>query len=352
MILYPLRKTHLPVPASLPGLLLCALVTGSALVSLQLPWLASLGLGSLTLAIACGMLVGNLLPSRILAMAHPGVTFSKQRLLRGGIILYGFNVTFSQIGSIGLPGLLTDVIMLSSTFLLTCFLGIRLLRADPQTVWLIGAGSSICGAAAVLATAPVIKADAGKVAVAVATVVLFGTCAIFLYPLLWEFARHSLPSVTDRQFGLYTGATLHEVAQVVAAGHAISPHAENSAVVAKMLRVMLLAPFLLLLGQWLRHRNGHVTEEQQAVTFPWFALGFIMIAGLNSLGWLPAPVLAMIRQGDSLLLTMAMAALGLSTRISELKQAGRKPLLLGLMVFLWLIIGGAAVDLWLWHVMS
>ncbi|RVR65717.1 putative sulfate exporter family transporter, partial [Citrobacter freundii] len=103
----------------------------------------------------------------------------------------------------------------------------------------------ICGAAAVLATEPVVKAEASKVTVAVATVVIFGTIAIFLYPAMYPLLAHWFSPET---YGIYIGSTMHEVAQVVAAGHAINPDAENAAVIAKMLRVMMLAPFLILLA--------------------------------------------------------------------------------------------------------
>ena len=211
---------------------------------------------------------------------------------------------------------------------------------------------SICGAAAVLATAPVIRADAGKVAVAVATVVIFGTAAIFIYPLIWELIHPWLPGLSAEQFGIYTGSTVHEVAQVVAAGHAISPQAEDTAVIAKMLRVMMLAPFLLL-GQWVnRTRQPAENAGPGKITFPWFALIFILVAVVNSFGLLSDTWLSWIRRSDNILLAMAMAALGLSTRLSQLKTAGLKPLLLGAVVFLWLIIGGAGVNLLVWHVMQ
>lgn len=127
--------------------------------------------------------------------------------------------------------------------MIACFPGQKVFGLDRHTSWLIGAGSSICGAAAVLATEPVVKAEASKVTVAVATVVIFGTIAIFLYPAMYPLLAHWFSPET---YGIYIGSTMHEVAQVVAAGHAINPDAENAAVIAKMLRVMMLAPFLIL----------------------------------------------------------------------------------------------------------
>ena len=353
MTLHQQLRAPLPRLPLLRGLLLSGMIAAGVIPLIQIPLVARLGLGTLTLSILAGIITGNLLPATVHVRCEQGIAFSKHYLLRLGIILYGFNLTFQQIGHIGYRGLVTDMIMLSSTFLVTCLAGLYWIKPDKQTVWLIGAGSSICGAAAVLATAPVIRADAGKVAVAVATVVIFGTAAIFIYPLIWELIHPWLPGLSAEQFGIYTGSTVHEVAQVVAAGHAISPQAEDTAVIAKMLRVMMLAPFLLLLGQWVnRTRQPAENAGPGKITFPWFALIFILVAVVNSFGLLSDTWLSWIRRSDNILLAMAMAALGLSTRLSQLKTAGLKPLLLGAVVFLWLIIGGAGVNLLVWHVMQ
>ncbi|WP_413729777.1 YeiH family protein [Sodalis sp. RH22] len=330
----------------LSGLLLAAAITLAAIRAGDLPAVAGLGLGALTLAILAGMVLGNIITPAWLHQCDPGVQFARQRLLRLGIILYGFRLTFQQIGAVGATGVVIDVLMLSSTFLLACRLGCRGLGLDRQTAMLIGAGSSICGAAAVLATAPVLKADADKTAVAVATVVLFGTAALFLYPALFALnAHYHWLSVSATAFGIYTGSTLHEVAQVVAAGHAVGPEAENAAVISKMIRVMLLAPFLLLLSAWLRRRTpGAHGPAGAPLAFPWFALGFIAVAGVNSLPLLPPRLIAAITTLDTWLLAMAMAALGLTTHIGALKRAGLRPLLLALALFLWLMAGGALVN--------
>jgi len=344
-------KTHHPVALWFPGLLLTAAIAGAASWLAQQPAIAAAGLGSLTLAIMLGILVGNSVYTPLASRCDSGVVLAKQKLLRLGIILFGFRITLQQIADVGFSGILIDALTLSSTFLVTCLLGIRLLKLDRDTVWLIGAGSSICGAAAVLATEPVVKAAPSKVAVAIATVVLFGTLAIFIYPLLWPLAHHLFPGLSAAQFGVFTGSTIHEVAQVVAAGHSISPEAENSAVIAKMLRVMMLAPFLLCLSAVIRGKRN-ASQARQPVTFPWFALLFIAVALFNSLQLLPAAVVATLNALAGLLLAMAMAALGLTTRFSALREAGVKPLLLGALVFGWLIAGGGTINLLVQHFMG
>lgn len=162
----------------IPGLALSAVITGVALWGGAIPAVAGAGFSALTLAILLGMVIGNTVYPQIWKQCDGGVLFAKQHLLRLGIILYGFRLTFSQIADVGISGIVIDVLTLSSTFMLACFLGQKVFGLDRHTSWLIGAGSSICGAAAVLATEPVVKAEASKVTVAVATVVIFGTIAI------------------------------------------------------------------------------------------------------------------------------------------------------------------------------
>jgi len=332
-----------------PGLLLTAVIALATAWLGNLPSVAQLGLGALTLAIIGGIILGNTLYPTVHGHCDAGVQFAKQKLLRLGIILYGFRLTFQQVLDVGVSGVVIDVLMLTSTFTLACWLGRKILKLDRETAWLIGAGSSICGAAAVLATEPVIKAESSKVAVAVATVVIFGTLAIFLYPLIWHSVSPLLPGLSLSEFGIYTGSTMHEVAQVVAAGHAISPETESAAVIAKMLRVMMLAPFLVVIGVMVRRSAPATSGEKQRITFPWFALAFILVALFNSAHLIPASAIVVINQLDNVLLAMAMAALGLTTHISQLKRAGLRPLLLGLMLFIWLIVGGGAINLTIHH---
>lgn len=332
---------HRALPRYLPGLALSVLVAGAALWLGNIPAVSAAGFSALTLAILAGMVIGNTGYSSIAPRCEPGVLFAKQHLLRLGIILYGFRLTFAQIADVGISGLAIDALTLCSTFALACFLGQKVFGLDKQTSWLIGAGSSICGAAAVLATEPVVKAEAGKVTVAVATVMIFGTLAIFLYPALYPLLATLFSPET---YGIYMGSTMHEVAQVVAAGHAISPEAENAAVIAKMLRVMMLAPFLLLLAMRVK-QTGNARTEKSKITIPWFALLFILVAGFNSLALLPEAVVNLLITLDTVLLAMAMAALGLTTHISALKSAGIKPLLMGLLLFVWLVVGGGAINL-------
>ena len=326
----------------LPGLLLVLLLAVLAQFAAGLPLFSQLGLSALTIAIVGGMLLGNTLYPRLATHGHHGVTFAKGQILRLGIILFGFKLTFQDIAAVGISGILIDACVLTSTFALAYWLGRRKLGLDEQSVILIGAGSSICGAAAILATEPVVKAHAEKVAVAVATVVVFGTLAMFLYPLLFSLTQAL--GVSEFAYGVFTGSTVHEVAQAVAAGRAVSEQAANSAVITKMIRVMMLAPFLLILSAWLGRRHQSGSTEARRITIPWFALGFLAMAGFNSLHWLPQTWVSWLIALDNLLLAMAMGALGLTTHFSAIRRAGTKPMLLASALFGWLLFGGTLIN--------
>lgn len=309
-----------------------------------------IGLSSLTLAILIGMILGNTVYSSFAEQLHVGVTFAKGQILRLAIMFYGFKLTLTQVSSVGLSAVMSDALVLTSTFLITYWLGTKWLKVDKQTTLLIGAGASICGAAAVIAAEPVIKAEAHKVTIAVATVVVFGTIAMLLYPFLYQLGWLQ-PWLNAQQYGIYTGSTIHEVAQVVVAGNAVSTEVGNTAVVTKMIRVMMLAPFLLILSFALTKSSNDNGEKPsfinrvQQVKVPWFAFIFILVVVLHT--WIPMTAsfehsMVML---DDVLLTMAMFALGLTTHMSAIKQAGVKPLILGAIMFTWLIIGGGLINI-------
>ena len=345
----PLPALARRVECLLPGLVFSAAIAALAVTLSNSAWFQHNGLSALTLSIVLGMLIGNSLYPHTATYSDAGVSFSKKTLLRLGIILYGFQLTFQDIAEVGIAGVLIDALVLGSTFILAWFVGTRVLKLDRTSAILIGAGSSICGAAAVMATEPLVRARAEQVTVAVSTVVVFGTLAMFLYPALYGLNQswQLIPGGAG-EFGIYIGATVHEVAQVVAAGRAIGPEAADTAVIAKMVRVMLLAPFLLALSIYLsREKSARKTTRGEAkakIATPWFAYGFVLVAALNSLALLPSATVAAIAQLDLFLLAMAMAALGLTTHVSAIRRAGLKPLLLAALLFAWLVAGGAGIS--------
>ena len=339
----------------LPGIFLTGAIAILATELCKSAWLQAHGISALTLAIVGGMIVGNTVYPRIAGSSARGVLFSKQILLRAGIILFGMRLTFQDIGHVGAIGVVIDALVLSSTFALSWWAGTRLFGLNRRLAMLIGAGSSICGAAAVMATEPVVRGRADEVCVAVSTVVAFGTLAIFLYPALYHLNEqlHAF-SISPFAYGIFTGSTVHEVAQVVAAGKAVAESTANTAVITKLVRVMMLAPFLVMLSAYLsRHAEQGAAAPaagEPAATpswrgvIPWFALGFIAVAGFNSLSILPHAMVSTAIDTDTLILATAMAALGVSTQFSAIRAAGMKPLALAALLFGWLIIGGFAIN--------
>jgi uncharacterized integral membrane protein (TIGR00698 family) len=328
---------------TLNGILFVVLFSVAAMQISDLGIIKNLGLSPLIIGILIGMIYANTLRNHLPKEWVPGILFSSKTILRVAIVFYGFRITFQQIGAVGLEGLVLSSVMLTSTFLLGSFLGQKVFGLDRDTSLLISSGSSVCGAAAVLATEPVLKAEPYKSAIAVATVVVFGTTGMFLYPIL--FHAGFLP-MTVKEFGLYVGGTVHEVAQVVGASAGVSDDASKVAVIVKMTRVMMIAPLLIVLGlvlSALARKKGQEGAKLKLV-IPWFAVLFIGMSGVNSLGWIPSWIVSSIHVVDTFLLTMAMTALGMETDGSKFKKAGFKPILLALTLFVWLVIGGFFVT--------
>lgn len=314
--------------------------------------LKALSISPLIIGIVLGMAYANSLRNHLPATWGPGIKFCSKSILRLGIILYGFRLTFQDVVAVGLPGIVIDCIIVAVTILGGVMVG-KWLKMDSDIALLTSIGSGICGAAAVLGAEATIKTQPYKTAVAVATVVIFGTLSMFLYPIGY---RAGIIDLTPDQMGIFSGATLHEVAHAVGAGNAMGDEIANVAIITKMIRVMLLVPVLLILGWWAAasarkrlkaasagecdNADGTAKTGKGKVQVPWFAFGFLLVIGFNSLDLLPAPVVGWINDFDTFLLTMAMAALGAETSFDKFKQAGAKPFVLATILYVWLLFGG------------
>ncbi|MGJ5177939.1 YeiH family protein [Bradyrhizobium oligotrophicum] len=312
----------------MPGLALSAAIAAGAFGLRLLP---GLGLFSpMILAIVAGMALHNIVgtPRR----AKPGVTFAMRRVLRTAIILLGLQLTATQIVEVGARGLGVIALSLTGTFLFTVWMG-RLLGVDRKLAELIAAGTSICGASAVIATNTVTRAPDEDVAYAVACVTVFGSIAMVAYPLL-----PTLLHLDAHAFGLWSGASIHEIAQVVAAAFQGGQQAGEFGTVAKLARVMLLAPVVLTLGLLATRRARHAGHGHAGAQppLPWFVFGFIALVAVNSLITVPAEAKTVIVTATTFLLSMALAAMGLETDFGKLKAKGLRPLALGLAAFLFI----------------
>lgn len=312
----------------LPGLALTAAIAGAAFALREIP---HVGVASpMILAIGIGIAIQN--TSGTPAAAKAGITFAMRSILRFAIILLGLQLTATQLLEVGAVGFAVIAATLVATFVFTTWLG-RVMGIDRRLVELIAVGTSICGASAVIATNTVTRASDEDVAYAVACVTIFGSIAMFVYPLL-----ASMLQLDAHHFGLWAGASIHEIAQVVAAAFQQSREAGEFGTVAKLARVMMLAPVVIALGLLAARRTRAAGTEagSASVPLPWFAFGFMAMVILNSLVNVPHAAMAVIVPVTTFLLTMALAAMGLEANIRKLRAKGLRPLLLGAAAFLFI----------------
>ena len=325
----------------LHGVLLIALFSCAAFYIGEAQILKEISFSPMIIGIILGMLYANSLRNHLPETWVPGIQFCSKKILRLGIILYGFRLTFQDVVNVGMAGIAVDSIIVAVTILGGIYIG-KLMKMDKDIALLTSIGSGICGAAAVLGAESTIQTKPYKTAVAVATVVIFGTISMFLYPIAY---RSGWLDLTPQQMGIFSGATLHEVAHAVGAGNAMGQEISNVSIIVKMIRVMMLVPVLLILGYWVAKKaksgmNADGSVQKTKVAVPWFAVGFLAVIGFNSFDLLPVPVVDAINYVDTFLLSMAMAALGAETSIDKFKKAGAKPFILAFWLYVWLIFGG------------
>lgn len=302
-----------------PGLVLVAVITASSYGLRYLPLVSQLS--PMISAIFVGMLFANVVG--IGSSATSGIAISGKRLLRLAVALLGLQISFLQLANTGVRGVGFAAVALGSTFLFTLWMG-RLLGIDRRLTQLLAAGTSICGASAIAAANAVTGADDEDVSYAVACITLFGTLAMFLFPLVLL-----VTGLSDRSYGLWIGLSVHEVAQVVGAGFQGGAEAGEIAVVTKLARVMMLAPLIIALSYFVARPGQQAPGKTRSVPLvPLFLVGFLVLAVVNSLGLVPELIRGPIVAATPVLLTAAMAALGLGTSVSKLKQHGLPPLLL------------------------
>lgn len=299
-----------------PGLLLCASAVAIAMtVNAALP-----AASPLIIAIVLGIAVTNTV--RLPQSTAPGITLAAKKLLRLGIVFLGLQLVLSDIAALGVPMLLVIVCIVAGGIFGTLLLG-RLLKMRPTQVLLIACGFSICGAAAVAGVEGVTDSEEEDVVTAVALVVIFGTLMIFGLPL-----AASLLGLSPEVSGMWAGGSIHEIAQVVAAGGVIGGGALTIAVVVKLARVLMLAPVAAVLSVRQR-RSGRVEAGQKRPPIvPLFILGFLAMVLLRSFADLPGAVIAAGSFAQTALLSAAMFGLGCGVKIRSLMQVGARPFIL------------------------
>lgn len=357
----------LPGRSVFPGLALAFLIAGLCMATCS--WMLTVGPSAApAAALLTGMLVRCALPSSQARWA-PGVDMARRQILRGAVVLVGLQVSVQDLAAAGWSALLADLLMVVSTLLVCWWLG-RVLRVERSLSVLIGVGAAICGTSAVLAAQQALGSNSSDTALAVGTVVGAGLACLLLYPLLWSL-NVQLQLFDAPGFGRFVGSTVHELAQVLAVTGGLGKSVADTALVAKMGRIALLFPTLLVLAIWTaRSRGAHdrgvnvnvnvnvnagdgagssTTESleallrgmQGAVSLPLF-FGIALVAGL--LWPVPPAHRHDLTLATTALLTVAMAGAGLSTRLASIREAGLRPLALGMGLFAWLVLGGASIN--------
>ncbi len=305
-----------------PGVLLATVI---AIVARIVTGLLPPFIADVTIALLVGIAIGQVVGDRV-ARFRAGATFAAQVLLRAGIVLLGVRLSLDQIVAIGLPA--TVVVATTLTIVFVSVVAVaKVAGVEGPLAVLLAVGTAVCGNSAIIATAPVIGARAREVAYAVATITLFGTIAVLVYPLIGH-----LTGMGDTAFGLWSGIAINDTSQVIAASSSYSSRALEVATVVKLIRNAMMAPLLVLIAWGAARRSGgrqgRVAGVRRAV--PLFVLGFVVMAGLRTVGAIDAGLAAVLEPAARWLILIALAGVGLSIRIAELRSVGPRPLAVGL----------------------
>lgn len=293
------------------------------IIALAAKWLSGLPflsiMGQLVIAILIGIIwratIG--LPDQYAA----GTNFSSKKLLRYGIILLGMRLNLMDIIAAGPKVFLIAVIVIAFTIFVVYMLT-KWFKVDQKLGILTACGTAICGAAAVVAIAPQIKANDEETAIGAASVAILGTIFTLLYTFLYAFM-----GLSDVGYGIFSGATLHEIAHVIAAADPGGTEAVDMAVIVKLTRVALLVPIAIGVGIWANRSNtdehgNRVKTSWRSIPIPWFILGFLLVSGINSLGIIPQDIASGIVTLAYMLIAMAMAGLGLNVNLAAFRRMG------------------------------
>jgi uncharacterized integral membrane protein (TIGR00698 family) len=297
-----------------------------------------------SVALLLGIVVASIAGPRLRHLT-PGLAFSSQRILRLGIVLLGARLSLTEIARIGLPATGLIVVTMAASFAIVLLVA-RLVRVDDRLAVLIAVGSAVCGNTAIVATAPVIGARAREVAYAVATITLFGTLAVFLYPSIGRAL-----DLSPTSSGLWAGVAVHDTSQVIATGAAFGPEALDVATVVKLIRNALMAPLLFLIAAvWAGRAEAAATADgtgpstgRRPITtgrrgirraVPLFVLGFLALATLRTVGLIDAQEAAGLDTIARSLILVALAAVGMSIHVGELRETSWRPLAVGFAVAL------------------
>jgi len=323
----------------LPGIALAAIIAIPAwLIGKAIPII-----GSPVLGILFGMLLAFW---KRPTLFNDGVSYTSKKLLQYSIILLGFDMNLFNVFNVGKQTLVLMAFTLTAAFVTAFFVG-KLLKINGKTKTLIGVGSAICGGSAIAATAPVIHANEEEVAHSISTIFLFNVIAAFLFP----FLGHVL-GMSDHSFGLWAGTAVNDTSSVVAAGYSFSNQAGNLAVIVKLTRTLMIVPITLVLAIYTsKKESGNKQGSYNIIKiFPWFVLGFLAAAVINTFISMPTGMSSFLSQAGKFVIVMAMASIGLNTNLIKLVKSGGKPIFLGFICWMVLALTSLGVQHFILHI--
>jgi uncharacterized integral membrane protein (TIGR00698 family) len=301
--------------AWLPGV---AAVAVLAIIARMVTSFATL-VPDVVIALSAGILLNNTLT--LPAQLRPGIAFVLRYVLRAAIIAFGAGLSLKAVASTGTSTLLLVVVIVCTSFALGLVLA-RVCKLSSAIGLLIGAGTAICGGSAILAIGPMIRAKDEEIAYALTTIFTFNIIALLVYPPL----GHAL-ALTATAFGSWTGTAINDTSVVVATGYLYSHDAGNVATIVKLTRTILLVPLAIGVGMFVARGSS---LSRVGKTIPWFVVGFVLMAALNSFGVFSPDVAHDITTIGGFLIVMVLAAVGLNVDLKKLGQMGPKPLIVGL----------------------
>lgn len=288
-------------------------------------------IGSAIFAIILGIIINNIIiiPKKYEA----GIKFSSKKILHYSIVVLGFTLSFQSIGVIGWKSLPIIIVTLCAAFL-AVFLLMKILKINEHLSILIGVGTAICGGSAIAATSPVIKAKESEVAFAISTIFLFNLLAVFIFPPLGHIMHMS-----QSAFGYFGGTAINDTSSVIAATSNYGKTALETGAVVKLTRTLMIIPVVLFFTyRTIRKEREAKTDTSIAKIFPWFIVWFVVASLISIIFNFSPMVISFFQQVSLFLITMAMAGIGLNVNFNQFKQAGFKPVLLGLVTWIVVIV--------------
>lgn len=290
-------------------------------------------LGAPVLAVIAGVLLSPLARRRH-ELLDPGVGLARERLLQGAVVLLGAQLSLQQVALVGLSSLPVMLGTLGFCLLLAWLVG-RALHVPGDLSTLIGVGTAICGASAIAAVTPTIRAKDSDTTYAISTIFLFNVLAVLIFPPV----GHAL-GLSQEAFGLFAGTAVNDTSSVVAAAASYGTAAADYAVVVKLVRTLMIIPIVIGLAVLVRRRDRSVEPAGRgglvrwvSGLVPWFLVGFVVVVTANTAGLVPQASQGFIRQVAVFLIATALAAIGLSTDIRALRRTGPRPMVLGLVLW-------------------